>query len=182
MSEKKDILSIIPEVYYDLIARMIPGIIFLLLFFILTKGFNRQIFLEHIIIGEKIFSMVGFLLIGLVLSYAFGLMFDVLGDFFCVLFIKGLNKIFNCKIKEGLAISCELDEFHGKDFVPIFIKITAEKVFFRSLFLISLIFYFPNNNIEFIPYFNIVKDLIPLMFFILVIYMEIYLRYRFKKK
>jgi hypothetical protein len=75
-NDKKSLAALIPEIYYDLIARVIPGAVFIIAGFVILK-FKYSLINEVINLKEINFGMASFILIiFLILSYSCGMFFS----------------------------------------------------------------------------------------------------------
>jgi hypothetical protein len=93
MSEAKDVIGLLPEAYFDLIARMVPGVITTIVF-IIDPNINSYI--------EAVVSLVGvagLIAAMLLVAYAIGLVLDTTGDAVNEAFIALLNKSGKVKIR-----------------------------------------------------------------------------------
>lgn len=114
--------GVIPDVYYDLIARVIPGIMF-------------YICLDYACSGTLNYDKTKTLLdavIGVVAFYVLGFVLDVFGDM-VVEKILGPHNAIKRVIKKFPEITKSQDR-------SLFVKLCAEMVLLRSLMLTSLIF------------------------------------------
>jgi hypothetical protein len=123
------ILALIPEIYYDIIARIIPGIIFILL--IIPSNSWELISQEDILTNSA-------LLLFLVSGYTCGFVLDACSALFE-------------RMWDGGRLWSKLDEIEDKDKAGRPIKLVAEVAQLRVLFLGWLIAGFRLEPLVFIP-------------------------------
>ena len=167
MGDARDVLGLVPEVYFDLIARMVPGIIAMIVIAI-DPGVTK-----HIATFEPLFGKAGLFLISLLVSYAVGLVFDVAGEAISEDIIWIIKKISKLKIRNSMQLHNQVKTRSEPNLAPIFLKIMAERIVFRSLLLLTIL-----TN-WFSSFFSGVVLPLSAAFLLLLIHMEFYVRKRY---
>lgn len=137
MSNGRDVLELVPEVYFDLIARIVPGGVTLV-----AMTVNRTFVESPLALGKA-----GLVLVGLLCAYALGLVLDVFGD----LVGTGITLLWNettettkaRTIRSNLEVCQDIDALGDRRLASVLTKLMAEKVLTRSLCLLSILLVVP---------------------------------------
>ncbi len=129
MSDGKHVLELVPEVYFDLIARVVPGVVAAVA---IVGGVAVSGALQEI-------GKIGLVLIGLLGAYAVGLVLDVAGDTISENLISVWNATSQRKVRKNLELCQRIDQIDDRHLAALFTKLMAERVLVRSLSLLSLL-------------------------------------------
>lgn len=128
MSDGKSAWELVPEVYFDLIARIVPGSMSLVV-----------VLLKYDVEGRlPDLGSLGSVLIGLLLAYGVGLTLDVIGDTVTDALTVVWNRITPKPILRNLDICRAIDRVEDRSLASVLTKLMAEKALVRSLALVSL--------------------------------------------
>ncbi len=128
MSKVEGVLGLVPEVYFDLIARVVPGVLVIVAISV-DADFTG---------GLPDVGKFGLVLIGLLCAYAVGFVFDVAGDTISDALILLWNATRHLKVRRSLEICRTIDGIDDQRLAPVLTKLMAEKVLVRSLCLLSI--------------------------------------------
>jgi hypothetical protein len=134
------ILDIVPEIFYDLISRIIPRYVIGGVAILLKWDDIRDIIIRWGVqlkdnpLAKEFLPQISLLFITLVIAYVIGLFLDVLGDMIVDNIIINLFKL---KINSNKCFSIHIDALQGPK-GAVLIKMLAELVLFRSLCIVSL--------------------------------------------
>ena len=171
MSDAKDVLGLVPEAYFDLIARIVPGIIAVILIAI------NPIIKIDIATYEQVVGKAGLFTVIFLFSYAVGLVFDVTGELISDSVIWVINYNLTKKMYDGAEFRDQLKNLKPDD-ARIIIKMMAERVAFRSLFLLSILTIILVSLFEGVKFPLLAKCILPLIFILALLQMEISVRKR----
>jgi len=171
MSDAKDVLGLVPEAYFDLIARIVPGIIAVIVIAI-NPSIKEEIASYEIVVGKAGLFFVIFLL-----SYAVGLVFDVTGELISDFVIRVINIKRLNKMDDGAKFCDQLKNLKPDD-ARIIIKMMAERVAFRSLFLLTILTIILLSLFTAVKLPLLAKCILPLIFMLALLQMEFSVRKR----